>query len=141
MNDFWALLENIPFYQNIMGKIEQQRAGVKGVAGWSIIPKAFTYSASFTATTGPAAGVGATGTVNVGIQADSDFVILAQSVWTYVNDGTIYTQATQELPNVDIMLIDTGSANQYYDNPVPIPAIFGTGQFPWVLPQPIYLVG
>jgi hypothetical protein len=146
MNDFWKLLENIPYYQNVWAMIKLQRAQQinpatgKVPSGWSIIPMAFAYSTNFNVT--PAqipAVVGANFTNNIGIQADSDFVCLAKSYWAYVAAGTAYAQATQIIPNWTILETDTGSSKQYSDNPQPIFSTFGTGQFPFVLPQPIYL--
>lgn len=73
--------------------------------------------------------------VNVNIQADADFLILNQ---TYdANTANAARNAgNYVVPNVNILITDTGSGYQMMDQAVPIPSIFGNGQFPYILPEP-----
>jgi hypothetical protein len=136
MNDAWELLKNIPIYQQILRNIEAQKCGTPGVSGWSIILQPFTYTALC-----PEANLGAGVTgfpVNINIQADSDFIILSQAYWAYHGNAQ-WTPGTRIVPNVTTQKTDTGSSKQFSDVPVPIWTEYGDGEFPYVLPQPLYL--
>lgn len=78
---------------------------------------------------------GAPQTDTIQIQSDADFI------WqkaTYESDaaGAIVTQNTRNSPNVLIQITDTGSNRQLFFNPVPIVNVFGTGELPFILPNP-----
>lgn len=96
----------------------------------------FTYASTLTFTT--------LGTLqsNINIQADSDFVILNTTYWsnytdsTYVNDGNEVTSAGRLLFDGTILLTDTGSGRTMMNQAVAVDSMFGTGQFPYVWPQP-----
>lgn len=77
----------------------------------------------------------ATATVNVNIDASAPFIIVSQSFYANTANATL-TVATQVIPNVIVLLTDTGSNRQLMDVAVPIWNIFGNGQFPFVLPEP-----
>lgn len=103
----------------------------------TIQPIPYSYSAVYQVAGG--ANALAAGVVNVpfsiNIQADADFLILNQTYDANTanaarNAGTIV------IPNIDVLLIDTGSGYQLMDQAVPVNTIFGTGEFPYVLPQP-----
>jgi len=94
-----------------------------------------------------AAAGNATDTIQ--IEADSNFVLqkltfmatvldLAASLST--NPTVLFTTGLTDsqriLPNVGVQLIDTGSGRQLMQNPIPIPSLFGTGQLPFILPNP-----
>lgn len=130
------LLENIPAYQEVLRKIEQQRCAAPGVAGWSIIPQYFTYTALFPEANLPASAVGVP--ANINIQADSDFIVLSRAYWAYHGNAQ-WTPGTRIIPNVTTQMIDTGSSKAYSDVPVPIWTEYGDGEFPNVLTQPLYL--
>lgn len=74
-------------------------------------------------------------TQSIIIQADSDFLI---EKLTYQADlaGVAQTDSTRPLPNATILITDTGSGRQLSNIAVPITAIFGTGQEPFILPRP-----
>lgn len=94
-----------------------------------VIKDPFTYTATFT---GLAAG--ANSTVNVNIQADADFLIQALTFHANVaNAGQ--TESNFTYPLATVLLTDSGSGRQFMDSDVSIPAMFGNGQFPFVLPQ------
>jgi len=80
-----------------------------------------------------AAGASANDIIN--IEADSDFIL---QKLTYEADiaGAAFIESTRPIPNVTVQLIDSGSGRQLMQNPVPIPAIFGTGELPFILANP-----
>ena len=79
--------------------------------------------------------VGGNQTQSVIIQADSDFII---EKLTYQADlaGVAQNDSTRVIPNVTVLITDTGSGRQLSNIAVPITAIFGTGQEPFILPRP-----
>lgn len=78
---------------------------------------------------------GASTTLNIAIQADSDFVI---EKTTYNADvaAAATTQSTMILPNWTVMLTISGAGRQLMNTPVPIPGMFGTGQLPFIWTRP-----
>lgn len=103
----------------------------------TIDPKPYTYSAVYAAT--GAANSLAAGVVNspynINVQADADFLVIAQTYDANTanaarNAGTIV------IPNVNVLLTDTGAGYQMMDQAVPVPNMFGTGAQPFILPQP-----
>lgn len=90
----------------------------------------FVYTASVAAL-----AVAASSNVTINIEADSDFIL---QKLTYKSDiaGAAQTSGTQIVPNVTVQLTDTGSGRQLMSNPVAIPAIFGSGELPFILPNP-----
>jgi len=96
----------------------------------------FTYNAVFW-TTGAANNIalGATVTVNVQIDAGAPFLILSQSFdANTLNAARTITSMVN--PNATVLLTDTGSNRTLMDVAAPIWSIFGSGQFPYVLPEP-----
>lgn len=79
--------------------------------------------------------VGGTDTDTIRIQADADFIL---QKLTYHADiaGALQVSADRVLPNVSVQLTDTGSNRQLFIEPIPIPSIFGSGQLPFILPNP-----
>ncbi len=78
---------------------------------------------------------GANATDTISIQADSDFVLQKLTVFADVA-GAAQTDSSRVLPLVTVQLTDTGSGRQVFSDGVPIPAIFGTGALPFILPNP-----
>lgn len=97
----------------------------------------YTYNAVYSvAGAANALAAGATNVpVNVNIQADADFLILSQT-YDANTANAARTSTTFTVPNASVTLTDTGSGFQMMDQAVPIPSIFGNGQFPFVLPNP-----
>lgn len=98
-----------------------------------VIKDFYAYSTTFTEV---ADGASVTNAIN--IQADSDFRL--EKITAYnINDevlnpapaigGTIEARFT-------IQIIDTGSGRQMFDNPIAVPALFGTGSVPFILGTP-----
>ncbi len=88
----------------------------------------FTYTSAVVAL-----GVGLTATDIVNVEADADFNLLKLSYFADLA-GVAQTDATRVVPNVDIQILDTGSGRSLFFAPIPIPAIFGTGEIPYILP-------
>lgn len=77
---------------------------------------------------------GATATDKISIEADSDFVIVKQSMHVSDGAGAAITGAGKILPNVTVQIIDTGSGRQFFDDEQPVGNLFGTGEIPFILP-------
>jgi hypothetical protein len=80
-----------------------------------------------------AAGANASDTIN--IEADSDFILQKMSYHVDIA-AAAYTSSARPIPNVSIQLTDTGSGRQVFSGAIPIPAVFGTGELPFLLPNP-----
>jgi len=90
----------------------------------------FTYSTGRFAIA-PAAAV----TQNIAIQADADFEVIKL---TYSADvaGAAITNNTYPIPNVTVLITDSGSGRQLMNVAVPLETLFGIGKEPFILPQP-----
>lgn len=131
--DFADLLAQTPDIPENAGLI----AALQSLAGASkIIKYTFTYNAVFyTAGGANNLAAGATSTVNVNIDAGAPFLIVSQ---TYDANTANAARAagTLVVPNIIALITDTGSNRALMDVATPVPAIFGTGQFPYILPEP-----
>lgn len=96
--------------------------------------QAFTYNADFVGTT--VLGAGQTVTVNIQVQADSDFVIT--SLAKVATDSPGQTVLVAFMP-ATVLLTDTGSGRQIMDRPAHIENYFGTGQFARVMDRPYFI--
>jgi len=90
----------------------------------------YIYDGQATAIAGQA---NATDTIN--IQANSDFRLYQLSYIAFINNALV-TDSTRILPLVTVQLTDTGSGQQLFSDQLPIPLMFGTGERPYVLPEP-----
>ena len=90
----------------------------------------YTYEAAVNAI-----AVGANANDIINIEADADFILQKLTFWADIA-GAAQTAATRVLPNVSVQITDTGSGRQLMSNPIPIPAIFGSGELPFILPNP-----
>jgi len=90
----------------------------------------YTYQSEITSI-----AAGANASDNINIQADSDFILYKLSFFADIGAAG-QTADTRVLPLVTIQITDTGSGRQVFDGPLPIPAIFGDGQLPFILPSP-----
>lgn len=72
---------------------------------------------------------------NVQVQADSDFALQKLSYFADIA-GAAQTADSRVVPLITLQIIDTGSGRNLFESAVMIPAIFGTGELPFVLPTP-----
>ena len=93
----------------------------------------YVYQATFLALAGASS---ANGTIQ--IEANSDFVVQKLSFAADIA-AAVQTDSTRVLPLVTIQLTDTGSGRQYMNEQVPITALFGNGQLPFILPNPRFM--
>ena len=80
-----------------------------------------------------ALAAGGTATDNIQIDSDADFI------WTkatYEADiaAAAFTDSTRPIPNVNLQLNDTGSGRNFFNDVIPVPSMFGTGEIPFILP-------
>ncbi len=97
------------------------------------IKEFFTYQEDFSGANTVLSGASATGNIN--IQADSDFVLQKMTYYADIAAAT-QTDSSRVIPNATIVITDTGSGRQLMESAVPITALFGTGQLPFILPTP-----
>ena len=89
----------------------------------------FTYN-----TARVAVAQGASATVNISIEANSDFLIEKMMYHADIA-GAAQTHGTRVVPNVFAQLNATGSGRNLFNIQSPIPALFGTGLVPFILPR------
>lgn len=69
---------------------------------------------------------------SINFEQDSDFSLDKTAYFVGVNNEA----ATRELAQATVTLQDTGSGRYLMNGPVALTAIFGTGQLPFILPEP-----
>lgn len=96
----------------------------------AVVEEPFIYTAEF-------ANLAAAGTATdqIQIQADADFKIMA-ATFQANNNGAVLTDSTRPVPNVSVLLTDTGNGRNLMDQAIPIPCLFGTGELPFIWPVP-----
>lgn len=95
----------------------------------TVLRKAFfTYNINFSAL---AAAASATGSFTV--QADADFHIFKLAYFADIA-AAIQTDSSRVIPLCNVLLTDTGSAQQLMDSAAPISSLFGEGDAPFILP-------
>lgn len=131
LRQIYDALPNTPENQQTLSAISAM------LAKKTIQPVPYTYNAVYWVTgVANALAVGAVSQpVNVGIQADADFLILNQTYSVNTANAAV-TATTRPYPNLTVLLTDTGSGYNLMDVAVPVTSIFGDGQFPYNLPQP-----
>lgn len=77
-------------------------------------------------------------TTSIQIEADSDFEIMKLEQYTIQDAADTADQLAggSIVPDVTVLLTDTGSGRQLMNIALPIFNIFGTAQLPYVLPKP-----
>lgn len=128
-----ALLAVTPDTEENAGLIAELQALMQATR---IVKFPFTYSAQFyTAGGNNNLAAGANLTVNVQIDAGAPFLIVSQSYYANTANAA-QTVSTAVQPNIIVLMTDTGSNRQLMDQAVPVSTIFGSGEFPYVLPEP-----
>jgi hypothetical protein len=67
------------------------------------------------------------------IQADSDFELQKLTFFADIA-GAAQTESSRVLPLITVQLTDTGTGRQLFNAPIAIPALFGDGRIPFILP-------
>lgn len=78
-----------------------------------------------------AANAAANGAIQ--IQSDSDFELQKLTMFADIA-GAVQTASSRVLPLVTLQITDTGTGRQLFNAPVAVPALFGDGQIPFILP-------
>lgn len=96
--------------------------------GGKISLEPFEYSAVFPIATFVA---GATISININIQNDSDFV------WRYTTLAAFTApNVPQVAPDYTVSFFDTGSGRNLQDQAIHVSCVTGTAQLPFILPEP-----
>jgi hypothetical protein len=93
----------------------------------------FTYSAQFPITTFIG---GATVPINISINADSDFVIRYTNLAAWSAAGVPVVT-----PDYTLIFFDTGSGRNLQDQAIHVATVTGTGQLPFIWPEPKLIKG
>ena len=90
----------------------------------------FVYQVNLASIAGAA---NASSTVN--IRADADFIIHKFTLYADIA-AAVQTESTRVLPAVTLQITDTGPGRQFFSDVVPLAALFGSGELPFILPGP-----
>jgi hypothetical protein len=99
----------------------------------------------YTSQTTPGTPIPASGVQTDAIQigADANFILQKLAYHCQAPAGTTLAASALGLvdaqliqPAVALQIVDTSSGRQLMQNPVPIPALFGNGRLPFILPNP-----
>lgn len=93
-----------------------------------ILKDFFTYSIDF-----DSVAAGLSETDNIQIQADADFEIQKLTFFADIA-GAAQTVTTSVIPLMSVLLVDAGSGRQLMDRALAVPALFGDGKIPFILP-------
>ncbi len=99
------------------------------------IPDFYTYSINFDLAGGSALAPAANLVSNFTVQAGQYF-LWQQSMFMADTAHGATLDGTRIIPNITAQLSDQNSSNILTNTAVPVPSIFGTGQLPFVLPNP-----
>jgi hypothetical protein len=107
-----------------------------GISG-GLYDQFYVYDISFGAIT---TGATISGTVN--IDSLSNFLWRATTFWTNPDGVTLNTPLTNAfLRPFTISLTDAGTGRQFFNGAVPVDNIAGSGNFPFILPEPYLWAG
>ncbi len=118
-------MDNIPGFDVLSKLSDQELTNLFGVRDF------FTYEIDFAGIT--AAGGVAQNTFNV--QSDSNFLWQYGCFFADIA-GATQTDSSRVVPDITVLIQDTASGRQLMSAPVPVPAIFGYGSLPFLLPTP-----
>jgi len=74
-------------------------------------------------------------TTEIKIESDSDFFVY-KLAYTADLAAAGQTDSSRVIPLITVLITDGGSDRQLMRAPIPVPSIFGTGQIPFILPDP-----
>jgi hypothetical protein len=132
--DSQRIFEMVVSAQSVTPSFKENQRVLSILAGLrrelSVIEEPFTYISTFTAL-----AVGGNQTVQIPIQADADFKLLATTYQANLA-GAVQTASTYQYPNVTVLLTDTGNGRQLMSGATPLTSLFGNGQLPFIWPVP-----
>lgn len=102
----------------------------QAATGAKIYTDFYVYSAVFAAL-----AFGASATQNITVQADSDFILQKLTYQADIAAGNV-TDSSRIIPLVTVLITDSGSGRQIMDRAIPVATFFGTGNLPFILPNP-----
>lgn len=92
---------------------------------------------NFTYQTPNVAAIIAAANAQVALPFDQDSNFIWQKTAFFCDiAGAAQTDSTRVLPLITVQITDSGNSQGYMNAPVPIPALFGDGRLPMVLPAP-----
>lgn len=137
--DYQAIYTDVVNAQSVLPGFRENERAAAILAGLrrrvSVIEEPFFYSVRFISTDPDPLAPGATVTRQIQIQADADFVIMSSAYEADVAGGA-QVEATYNVPNVAILLTDTGNGRQLMDFAQPIGVMSGNGKLPFIWPVP-----
>lgn len=78
-------------------------------------------------------------TTNV-LQFDIDSVFCWMRLCIFADiAGAVQTPSSLVVPLVTLQITDTGSGTNYFNNPIPLGSVAGSGQLPFVMPTPQFV--
>lgn len=96
-----------------------------------IISKEFNvYQASFATL-----AAGASASTSITVQSEADF-LLQKLTYSADISAAAQTDSSRVIPLITVLITDSGTKRQLMNAAVPIPSMFGTGEIPFLLPQP-----
>jgi len=114
-----------------LGQLDQAYMARTGSLSPEIIAEDFyIYNIEFTSLAPGASDVGF-----IQIEADSDFLIQKLGYFADIA-GAGQTFNTIVIPLISLVIVDTGSGRQLMNNSIPVPAFWGDGRLPYILPTP-----
>jgi hypothetical protein len=86
-------------------------------------------------------GLAASGsaTIPFSIQSDSHFRLQKLTYFADISQAA-QTASSRVVPLVTIQITDSSSGHDLFSSPIPIPALFGNGELPFILPTPKMLL-
>lgn len=83
---------------------------------------------------------GAAGGETIRIESATDFLWFKSTFWADDDPVTLaQTAATRVLPSWDVQVQVSGTDRNLFQQALPLPALFGSGEIPFVLPAPLVL--
>ena len=95
-------------------------------------PEQFTYQITFAGIT----GANPVGNGTIVIQADAEFAIQETTYYFIDTANPTYARNAALVPDIAVLITDTGSGRQFMNQNVPVESMFGTAQLPFVWPRP-----
>jgi hypothetical protein len=77
---------------------------------------------------------GSSATQSFTIQADADFLLTKMAFFASIENAA-FTDSTRPIPNISMLINDTGSGRNLSNIAVPVASIMGSGQLPFILPR------